>query len=46
MATECLVTFKVAVRTELSEVVGIVGNHPTLGVWDEKKAYILHTDPQ
>lgn len=45
MATECLVTFKVSVKTELSQVVGIVGNQPELGNWDESKAPIMKTDP-
>ncbi|CAD8093529.1 unnamed protein product [Paramecium primaurelia] len=45
MSTECSVVFNVTVRTSLSQVVGVVGNQPELGNWNEKKACILKTEP-
>ncbi|CAD8192008.1 unnamed protein product [Paramecium octaurelia] len=45
MSTECSVVFNVIVRTSLSQVVGVVGNQPDLGNWNEKKACILKTEP-
>ncbi|CAD8084270.1 unnamed protein product [Paramecium sonneborni] len=45
MSTECSVVFNVTVRTSLSQIVGVVGNQPELGSWNEKKACILKTEP-